>query len=100
MQEKEFLQQVKSLLADRGPISTVVLLSEIQKEAGDSGVVGDELMVEIGKAKEGVYFPYLYGGRPCSNSIKFHRIHGKLFQFYNHPKVLDFGDVKLTFLEL
>ena len=57
-------------------------------------------MVEIGKAKEGIYFLDFGGGWPGSNAIEFDWVHGKLTRFHNHSKVFDFRDVKLAFLEL
>ena len=54
----------------------VVLLSEVKEGAGDSGVVRNEVAVEVGKAKEGAHFPDLSGGRPAGDSIELHWVHG------------------------
>ena len=44
---------------------------------GNIEVVGNESLVEIGKAKEGLGILYLGGYRPLCNSIKLDRVHGK-----------------------
>ena len=66
----------------------------------DSGVVGDKLMIKVGKAKEGVYFLDFSGGWPGSNAVKFDRVYDKLTRFYDHPKVFDFRNIKLTLFKL
>ena len=53
-EEKPF-KLAKGLLASRSLIQAIVFLCEIKEEACDSGVVGDELMVEISETKEGSY---------------------------------------------
>ena len=50
--QEELLQLVEGLLTSGGPIPAIVFLGEIQEGAGDSGVVGYEPTVEVGKAKE------------------------------------------------
>ena len=40
----------------------IVLLGEIKERASNSGVVGDEPMIEIGKVEEGSYFLDFCGG--------------------------------------
>ena len=52
LQQEEFLQLVKGLLTSGSPVPAIVLLGEIEKRAGNYGIVGDEPMVEVGKAKE------------------------------------------------
>ena len=44
----------------------MVFLCEIQEGAGDCRIVRDELMVEVGKAKEGLYILNFGGGWPGS----------------------------------
>ena len=67
---------------------------------GDCGIIKDELMVEVDKVKEGLYFLNFGGNWPGSNAIEFYRVHGKLTRFHNHSEVFNFGDVELTFFEL
>ena len=67
---------------------------------GDGGVIGNELTVEIGKAKEGSYILDFSRGWPGSNAIKFDRVHGELTRFYDHSEVFDFRDIELAFLKL
>ena len=50
--QEESFELIKGLLASRGPVPAVVLLCEVKEGASDSGVVGDEPMIEVGKAKE------------------------------------------------
>ena len=66
---------------------------------GDCGIVRDKPTVEVGEAKEGLYILDFNWGWPGSDSIQFDWVHGKLTGFYNHSKVFDFWDVKLTFLK-
>ena len=98
--EKELFQLVEGLLAVGGPIPMIVFLGQVQEGVGDSGVVGYEPTVEIGKAKERLYI--LDFGRcwPGSDAIQLYWVHGKLLWFHNHPEVFDFGDIKLAFLKL
>ena len=65
----------------------------------DSRVVGDKLMIEVGKAEEGSHILDFGRGWPGSNAIKFDRVHGKLTRFHDHSEVLDFRDVKLAFFK-
>ena len=95
MKEEEIL----GLLASGGPVPLIILY-EIEKGAGDNGIIGDELLVEVGEAKEGLYFLHFGGGWPCSDAIKFNWVHGKLAGFHNHPKVFDFRNIKLALFEL
>ena len=67
---------------------------------GDGRIVGDEPMIEVGKAKERSHILNFSWGWPCGNAVKFHWIHGKLTGFHDHSEVFDFRDVKLAFFEL
>ena len=87
-------------MVSRGPVSTVVFLCEVKEESDNGGVVGDELTIEVGKAKEGSYFLDFGGGWPGSNAIKLYRVYNELSWFDNHPEVFHFGDVKLALLKL
>ena len=87
-------------MAGRGPVPLVIFLGEVKEGVGDSGVVGDELMVEVGKAKERSYVFDFSEGWPSGNTVKLDRVHGKLSGLQNHYKVFDFGDVELAFLKL
>ena len=50
--EKEFLKLVEGLLTGGGPIPTIVFLCKVKEEAGNGGVVGNESVVEVDKAKK------------------------------------------------
>ena len=78
----------------------IVLFGEVEQGAGNFGVVGDELMIEVGKAKEGPYILDFSGGWPGSNAVEFYWVYGKLSRFHNHPKVFNLWDIKLTLFEL
>ena len=67
---------------------------------GNSGIIRDELAVEIGKVKEGVDFFNFSGGWPGSDTVEFDRVHGQLTRFYNHPKIFNFRDIKLALFKL
>ena len=43
---------VEGLLLRRGPVPREIFLGEVNEGVGDVGVVGNELLVEIGEAKE------------------------------------------------
>ena len=49
----------------------IVLFCQIKEGMSNSGIVRDELMVEIGKAKKGMYFLEFSGDRPGSDAIEF-----------------------------
>ena len=83
------------MLEDKG-----VFLDKVEEGAGNSGIVGDELTIEIGKAKERTYILDFGWGQPGGHSIKFDRVHGKLPRFHNHSQVFNFRDVELTLLKL
>ena len=76
----------------------VVLFYEIKQRAGYGRVVGDEPVIEVGKAEEGMYFLDFGRGRPHNNTVQFDRVHGELSRFYNHAEVFNFRDIELTFL--
>ena len=57
---------------------------------GDSGVVGDEPTIEIGKAEEGSYVLDFDGGGPGSDTIEFDWIYGKLARFHDHSEIFNF----------
>ena len=77
----------------------VIFLGEVEEGVGDSGIVGDEPTVEVGKAKEGsdVFDPGW--GWLGSDAIELDRVHGELTGFHNHSKVFDFWDVELAFFK-
>ena len=90
---------VERLLTSRGPIPAVVFLSEVTEGAGDSGVVGYEPTVKVGKTKKGAYILDFCWGWPGRDTIKLDRIYSELSWFHNHAKIFDFWYVKLTLLE-
>ena len=61
-----------------------VFLSEVYGRVNDSGVVRDKLMIEIGKAKEGLHLLDFGRSWPSSNAIKLDRVHSELTRFHNH----------------
>ena len=100
MREEEFLELIKGLLTSRGPVPAVVLFCEIKQGADYCRVVRDELIIEVGKTKEGLYILDFSGSRPSSDAVEFDWVHGELTRFYNHSKVFNFRNIKLAFLEL
>ena len=82
------------------PVPAIVFLGEVQERTDNCGVVGYELLVEVGKAKEGVHILDFGWGRSGGNTIKFDRVHDKLTRFHDHSKVFDFRDIELALLEL
>ena len=64
------------MLEDVGLTPTIVFLSEVKKQACNSGVVRDKLTIEISKAEEGLYVLDFGGSQSCGNAIKLHWIHG------------------------
>ena len=50
--EEESFQVVKGMLTSRDPISVIIFLGEVEKGAGNYGVVGDELTVKVDKAQK------------------------------------------------
>ena len=78
----------------------IVLLGEVKQGAGDSGIVGDKLTIEVDKVEEGLYILDFGESRPGSDAIKFDWVHSKLTGFHDLSKVFDFRDVKLALLKL
>ena len=66
---------------------------------GDVGVVRDELMIKVSKAKKGAYILDFGWGGPAGNAVELDGVHGQLPRFHNHSKVFDFICGKLAFLE-
>ena len=73
--EKELFEGVKGGLASRGPVPREIFLGEVEEGAGDVGVIGDEVAVEIGEAKEGANVFHFGRGRPTCDSIELNRVH-------------------------
>ena len=72
------------MLTSGSPIPAVVLFGEVKEGAGDSGIVGDEPTIDIGKAEEGLYILDFHRGRPGGDAIEFNRVHGELTGFHDH----------------
>ena len=100
MREEEFLELVKGLLTNRGPIPATVFLNEVKEEAGNHGIARDELIVEVDKAREGSHVLDFDWGWPGSNPIQLDQVHGELTRFYDHFEVFYLRDIKLAFFEL
>ena len=62
----------------------MVLSSEEDNVCDDVGVVGDEFLVKVCKAKEGAYSLDRRWRMPVSDSSKFHRIHANEALTNNH----------------
>ena len=58
------------------PVPGKIFLGQINKGAGNIGVVWNELLIEVGKAKKGLDILHLGRYRPLCNTIKFNRVHG------------------------
>ena len=99
MREEKLLELVKGLLISGSPIPAVVFLGEVEEGAGNCGVVGDELTIEVSETKEGSYILDFGRGWPGGNSIKLDQVHGKLTRFHNHSKVFNLRDIKLAFFK-
>ena len=78
------MQRVESLLLGVSPGPRVVLLSEEDNGCNDVGVVGNELVVKVCKAKEGAYSLDRGWRMPVSDSSKFHKIHVNKTLTNNH----------------
>ena len=48
--EEKVFEVIKGLLLGRGPVPREIFLGEVNEGAGNGGVVGNESLVEIGKA--------------------------------------------------
>ena len=57
-------------------------------------------MIEVSKAKEGLYILDFSKCGPGSNAIKFDGVHGELSWSYDHSEVFNLRDVELALLEL
>jgi len=76
-----------------------ILFGEVDEGTGNIGVVGDESMVEIGKAEEGAYVFDFSGCWPFGNPVKFDGVHGELTRFDDHSKVFYLVGGEFAFLE-
>ena len=56
-------------------------------------------MIEVGKAKKGLYTLGSLGHGPASNTVQFDGVHGKLTRFNNHPKVVHLSSGEAAFLK-
>ena len=56
----------------------IFFLGQVKEWTDNSGIVGYELLIEVGKAEGGIDFLDFGGGWPGSNAIKFDWVHGKL----------------------
>ena len=74
--EEEAFQGIKGSLARRGPIPGKVLLGEVEKGAGNVGVVGNEPTVEIGEPKERANVFHLGWCGPACDAVELDRVHG------------------------
>ena len=74
--KEETFKGVKGGLASGGPIPREILLSEVKERASDIGIVGDELSVEIGEAKERANVFHLSWCGPTCDTIEFDGVHG------------------------
>ena len=68
----------------------MAVLCKIKMGTSDSGVVRDELIVEVGEVKKGTHLLDFGGGWPCSNAVKFDWVHGELTRFHNHSEIFNF----------
>ena len=73
--EKEAFQSVKGRLAGGRPDPGQGFLDEVDQGVSDIGVIGDEPLVEVGKAQEGAYILDFSWGKPACNAIEFDRVH-------------------------
>jgi len=98
-QQEKVFERVKRGLASGSPVPLEVFLSEVDEEAGDVRVVGDEPSVEVGKAKEGAYVLDFCRGWPFGDSVKLDRVHGKLTGFNDHSEVFYLVSGEFAFLK-
>jgi len=97
--QKKGFKGVKSGLTGGGPVPLKVLFGEVNEGVSDVGVVGNELSVEIGEAKERAYILDFSGDWPFGNPVKFDGVYGKLARFDDHSKVFYLVSGKLAFLK-
>ena len=95
--QDQWLQWLKHWLALERPVPGKIYFGQINKGRGDIGVIRNESLVEVGKAKEGSNILYLGECGPWCNAINFDRIHGEFTRFNDHPKILDFWGGKFAF---
>ena len=81
----------------RGPVPLGAFFAKVDEGMGNIGVVKNEVVVEVCKAKKGVYILDCRGGRPFGDIIKLDRIHSQLARFDNHAKIFYFVGGKLAF---
>ena len=91
--QEELFEFIEGSLISRSPVPVIVFLGEVEERAGDDGVVGDELMVKVGTAKERLYVLDFGHGWPGGDAIEFDWVHGELTGFHNHSKVFNFWDI-------
>ncbi|KAG6876283.1 hypothetical protein C0993_004460 [Termitomyces sp. T159_Od127] len=70
-----FLEESEYTLASAVPVPWGVLSHELVEGFGDSKVVINELAVEVGETKKGLYLFYVPGQRPVENGLHFSRVH-------------------------
>lgn len=58
------------------PDEGYALLGEVVQRMGEFGIIADEWLIEISKAKEGADFGDGRWCRPFKDTLKFHRVHG------------------------
>ena len=73
--EEEAFEGVEGGLTGRGPVPGEVFLSEVEERASDVGIVRDEALVEVGKAKERANVFHLGWSGPACDSIEFNQVH-------------------------
>ena len=79
------------------PVPGKIFLGQVNKEMDYIGVVWNEPLIEVGKAKEGLNILHLGGYWPLCNAIEFDRVHGKFTRFDDHTKIFDFRGGKVAF---
>ena len=72
------------------PVPGKIFLGQVNKGTGYIGVVWNELLIEVDKAKEGSDILHLGGYWPLCNAIKFDRVYGKFTRLDDHTKIFDF----------
>ena len=100
MRQEEPFQLIEGMLTNGSPISLIVFLSEVEEGVDNCGIVGDELMIEVGKAKERLDVLDFGEGRPGGDTVKLDRVHGELSGLYDHSEIFYFRNVKLAFFKL
>ena len=98
-ERKNFFSELNYCWQVGGPVLSVVFLGQVKEWVGNSGIVKYKPMIEVGKVQEGAHLLGFGGGWPGSDAIEFDQVYDKLSWFYDHIKIFNFGDVKLTFFE-